>query len=76
VKIEKAGRSGKHDIKGDIVRISYRRGALVGAVFSHVRAASAALPAAPFTSSPQGKDSELPAQTGMLIRMDNTSACR
>ena len=66
----------KHDIKGDIVgaTIGTGGGALVGAVFSHVArgfgfglAGSAA-----YIVARKGKDLELPAQTGMLVRMDNT----
>ncbi len=66
----------KHDIKGDIVggTIGTGGGALVGAVFSHVArgfgfglAGSAA-----YIAVRKGKELDLPAQTGMLIRMDNT----
>ena len=66
----------KHDIKGDIVggAIGTGGGALVGAVFSNVArgfgfglAGSAA-----YIMVRKGKELELPAQTGMLIRMDNT----
>jgi len=66
----------KHDIKGDIVgaTIGTGGGTLVGAVFSHVArgfgfglAGSAA-----YIIARKGKDLDLPAQTGMLIRMDNT----
>ncbi len=66
----------KHDIKGDIVgaAISTGGGTLVGAVFSNVArgfgfglAGSAA-----YIVARKGKDLELPAQTGMLVRMDNT----
>jgi hypothetical protein len=66
----------KHDIKGDIVgaTIGTGGGTLVGAVFSHVArgfgfglAGSAA-----YIVARKGKDLELPAQTGMLVRMDNT----
>jgi hypothetical protein len=66
----------KHDIKGDIVgaAIGTGGGSLVGAVFSHVArgfgfglAGSAA-----YIVTRKGKDVELPAQTGMLVRMDNT----
>ena len=66
----------KHDIKGDIVggSIGTGGGALVGAVFSHVArgfgfglAGSAA-----YIAVRKGKELDLPAQTGMLIRMDNT----
>ncbi|HUC54141.1 MAG TPA: hypothetical protein VMR90_08855 [Candidatus Cybelea sp.] len=66
----------KHDIKGDIVgaTIGTGGGTLVGAVFSHVvrgfgfgLAGSAA-----YIVARKGKDLDLPAQTGMLVRMDNT----
>lgn len=66
----------KHDIKGDIVgaTIGTGGGTLIGAVFSHVArgfgfglAGSAA-----YIVARKGKDLDLPAQTGMLIRMDNT----
>ncbi|HEV1996459.1 MAG TPA: hypothetical protein VGR03_19155, partial [Candidatus Acidoferrum sp.] len=66
----------KHDVKGDIVgaTIGTGGGTLIGAVFSHVArglgfglAGSAACIVAR-----KGKDLDLPAQTGMLIRMDNT----
>jgi len=66
----------KHDIKGDIVggSIGTGGGALVGAVFSNVArgfgfglAGSAA-----YIAVRKGKELDLPAQTGMLIRMDNT----
>ncbi len=66
----------KHDIKGDIVgaTIGTGGGTLVGAVFSHAArgfglglAGSAA-----YIVARKGKDLDLPAQTGMLVRMDNT----
>jgi len=66
----------KHDIKGDIVggSIGTGGGALVGAVFSNVArgfgfglAGSAA-----YIAVRKGKELDLPAQTGMLIRMDNS----
>jgi hypothetical protein len=66
----------KHDIKGDIVgaTIGTGGGTLIGAVFSHVArgfgfglAGSAA-----YIVARKGKDLDLPAQTGVLIRMDNT----
>jgi hypothetical protein len=66
----------KHDIKGDIVggAIGTGGGTLVGAVFSHAMrgfgfglAGSAA-----YIVARKGKEVELPAQTGMLVRMDNT----
>lgn len=66
----------KHDVKGDIVgaTIGTGGGTLAGAVFSHVArgfglglAGSAA-----YILARKGKEVELPAQTGMLVRMDNT----
>jgi len=66
----------KHDIKGDVFggAIGTGGGTLVGAVFSHVvrgfgfgLAGSAA-----YIVARKGKDVELPVQTGMLVRMDNT----
>jgi hypothetical protein len=66
----------KHDIKGDVVgaTIGTGGGTLIGAVFSHVvrgfgfgLAGSAA-----YIVARKGKDVELPAQTGVLVRMDNT----
>ena len=66
----------KHDVKGDLVgaTIGTGGGTLIGAVFSHVvrgfgfgLAGSAA-----YIVARKGKDLDLPAQTGMLIRMDNT----
>jgi hypothetical protein len=66
----------KHDIKGDVVgaAVGTGGGTLVGAVFSHVvrgfgfgLAGSAA-----YIVARKGKDVELPPQTGMLVRMDNT----
>jgi len=66
----------KHDVKGDIVgaTIGTGGGTLIGAVFSHVvrgfgfgLAGSAA-----YIVARKGKDLDLPAQTGMLVRMDNT----
>ncbi len=66
----------KHDVKGDIIgaAVGTGGGTLVGAVFSHVArgfgfglAGSAA-----YIVARKGKDLDLPAQTGMLVRMDNT----
>jgi hypothetical protein len=66
----------KHDFKGDVVgaTVGTGGGTLIGAVFSHVvrgfgfgLAGSAA-----YIVARKGKDVELPAQTGMLVRMDNT----
>jgi len=66
----------KHDYKGDVLgaTIGTGGGTLIGAVFSHVvrgfgfgLAGSAA-----YIVARKGKDVELPAQTGMLVRMENT----
>jgi len=66
----------KHDVKGDVLgaTIGTGGGTLVGAVFSHVvrgfgfgLAGSAA-----YIMARKGKEVDLPAQTGMLVRMDNT----
>jgi hypothetical protein len=66
----------KHDVKGDIVggAIGTGGGTLIGAVFSHAigglgigLAGSAA-----YIVERKGKEVELPAQTGMIVRMDNT----
>jgi hypothetical protein len=66
----------KHDVKGDVVgaAIGTGGGSLVGAVFSHVaRGFGFGLAgSAVYIVTRKGKDVELPAQTGMLVRMDNT----
>jgi len=66
----------KHDIKGDIVgaTIGTGGGTLVGAVFSHVvRGFGFGLAgSAVYIVARKGKDLDLPPQTGMLVRMDNT----
>jgi hypothetical protein len=66
----------KHDIKGDIVgaTIGTGGGTLIGAVFSHVvRGFGFGLAgSAVYVVARKGKDLDLPAQTGMLVRMDNT----
>jgi hypothetical protein len=66
----------KHDIKGDVLggAIGTGGGTLVGAVFSHVvRGFGFGLAGgAAYIVARKGKDVELPAQTGMLVRMDNT----
>lgn len=66
----------KHDVKGDIVAatIGTGGGTLIGAVFSHVvRGFGIGLAgSAVYVMARKGKDVELPAQTGMLVRMDNT----
>jgi hypothetical protein len=66
----------KHDVKGDIVgaTIGTGGGTLIGAVFSHaVRGFGLGLAgSAAYIVARKGKDLDLPAQTGMLVRMDNT----
>lgn len=66
----------KHDIKGDVLAVTVGAGGgtLIGAVFSNVArgfgiglAGSAA-----YIVARKGKEVELPAQTGILARMDNT----
>ena len=66
----------KHDIKGDVVAatVGTGGGTLIGAVFSHVvRGFGLGLAgSAVYIVARKGKDVELPAQTGLLVRMDNT----
>jgi hypothetical protein len=66
----------KHDIKGDIVggAIGAGGGTLIGAVFSHAIAGLGIGLAggAAYIVERKGKEVELPAQTGMIVRMDNT----
>jgi hypothetical protein len=66
----------KHDYKGDLIGggIGTGGGVVIGAIFSNVArgfgfglAGSAA-----YIVARKGKDVELPSQTGMLVRMDNT----
>jgi len=66
----------KHDIKGDIVAgtIGAGGGTLVGAVFSHaVRGFGLGLAGtAVYVVARKGKEVDLPAKSGMLVRMDST----
>jgi hypothetical protein len=66
----------KHDIKGDVLgaTIGTGGGTLIGAVFSNaVRGFGFGLAgSAAYIVVRKGKEMELPAQTGMLIRMDNS----
>ncbi len=66
----------KHDVKGDVVAatIGTGGGTLIGAVFSNVaRGFGIGLAgSAIYVVARKGKDVELPAQTGLLVRMDNT----
>jgi hypothetical protein len=66
----------KHDVKGDIVggAIGTGGGTLIGAVFSHaIRGFGIGLAgSAAYIVERKGKEVELPSQTGMIVRMDNT----
>src|SRR5690348_2058218 len=66
----------KHDVKRDIldVGIGTGGGSLVGVVFSHVARGFGIgmIGGAAYIMVKKGKDVELPAQTGMLVRLDNT----
>jgi hypothetical protein len=66
----------KHDVKGDIVAgtIGTGGGTLVGAVFSHaVRGFGLGLAGtAIYVVARKGKEVDLPAKSGMLVRMDST----
>jgi hypothetical protein len=66
----------KHDVKGDVLgaTIGTGGGTLIGAVFSHaVRGFGFGLAgSAAYIAVRKGKEVELPAQTGLLVRMDNT----
>lgn len=66
----------KRDIKGYVLDATIGTGgsSLVGAVFSHVvRGFGIGLiGSAAYVATKRGKDVELPAQTGMLVRLDNT----
>jgi hypothetical protein len=66
----------KHDYKGDVIGASLGSGggALVGAIFSNVaRGFGLGLAGgAAYIVARKGKEVELPAETGMLVRMDNT----
>lgn len=66
----------KHDVKGDVVAgtIGTGGGTLVGTVFSHaVRGFGIGLAgSAIYVVARKGKEVDLPAKTGMLVRMDST----
>lgn len=66
----------KHDIKGDVIgaTIGTGGGTVVGTIFSHAaRGFGIGLAgSAVYVVARKGKDIALPAQTGMLVRMDNT----
>jgi hypothetical protein len=66
----------KHDIKGDVIggAIGIGGGTLVGAVFSHVERGFAfgLIGSAAYVMTRKGKEVDLPAQTTIVVRMDNT----
>jgi hypothetical protein len=66
----------KHDYKGDVLAATIGTGgaSLIGAVFSHVvRGFGIGVAgSAVYIMSRKGKDLEIPAHSGMLVRMDNT----
>ena len=66
----------KRDIKGDIMLGSLGTGAgsLVGVLFSNVTRGTifGLVGTSAYICTKKGKDVELPAQTGMLVRMDST----
>jgi hypothetical protein len=66
----------KHDYKGDVLAATIGTGgaSLVGVLFSHVvRGFGIGLAgSAAYIVSRRGKDVEIPAQSGILVRMDNT----
>jgi hypothetical protein len=66
----------KHDYKGDVLAATIGTGgaSLIGAVFSHVvRGFGIGVAgSAVYIMSRKGKDLEIPAHSGILVRMDNT----
>ena len=66
----------KHDVKGDVLggAIGIGGGTLVGAVFSSVSRGFGfgLIGAAVYIVERKGKEVELPAQTTIVVRMDNT----
>lgn len=67
---------GKHDYKGDVVAatVGVGGGTLAGAVFSHaVRGFGIGMAgSAAYVVACKGKDVEIPAQSSLLVRVDNT----
>ena len=66
----------KHDVKTDVedVAIGTAGGSVVGVVFSHVLRGTVIglVGGSAYIIARKGKEIELPAQTGMLVRMDST----
>ncbi|HTR46891.1 MAG TPA: hypothetical protein VMM16_05840 [Verrucomicrobiae bacterium] len=66
----------KHNLKGDVedVAIGTAGGSTVGLIFSHVVRGTVIglVGSGAYIAAKKGKDVELPAQSGMLVRMDTT----
>ncbi|MGB0034328.1 MAG: hypothetical protein WBP79_02510 [Candidatus Acidiferrales bacterium] len=66
----------KRDIKGDVVDVAIGTGggSLVGVIFSHVVRGTVfgLVGSSAYIMAKKGKEVQLPAQSGMLIRMDST----
>lgn len=66
----------KHDVKGDVLAVALGTGggSVVGAVFSHAMRGFAIgfAGSAAYVVARKGKEVDLPAQTGLLCRLDNT----
>jgi hypothetical protein len=68
----------KHDVKTDIIDVGLGTsgGSLVGLIFSHVLRGTmiGLVGSSVYIVAKKGKDVELPAQTGMIVRLDSTVA--
>jgi hypothetical protein len=68
----------KHDVKTDVIDVGLGTsgGSLVGLVFSHVLRGTVIglVGSSAYIVAKKGKDVELPAQTGVIVRMDSTVA--
>ena len=66
----------KHDIKGDVIggTVGIGGGTVIGAIFSHAAGGFGfgLLGTAVYIVQRKGKEVELPAQTAIMVRMDNT----
>jgi hypothetical protein len=74
--VEGAVVQARRDIKGDVrtVALGTGGGTVVGAVFSHVMRGLVIglVGSSAYVVTKKGKEVELPAQTGLLVRLDNT----
>lgn len=74
--VEGAVVQSKRDIKGDVkaVALGTGGGTVIGAVFSHVMRGLVIglVGSTAYVVTKKGKEVELPAQTGLLVRLDNT----